>query len=159
MVIVLFAFGGLGPLVIIVPLICLCIVVVLGVFGIGGVNFMLSGDKFTLEGELEKVRNQFAPEIEPTPAKDILILQLSRKFRVRLADIAAGKGNTAQAAGELKELGISISDALKNPDAALASVLLGLSQMKSTVGKSVVATSLFGSVLSSKLMEEWNRTP
>lgn len=144
---------------VIVPLIVLFIVVVFSLFTVGGIQFVMSGDGSFKKDRQDRLDRMNSKVGTPYPKVDSLKAELSKKFRVRLADIAAGKGNTAQAAGELSALGIKISDALKNSDHALDIVLTGLSKMKSPVGKSSVATSLFGSVLSSKLMAEWYKSP
>lgn len=92
------------------------------------------------------------------PREDLrLQVQTLQKFRVKVADIAAGKASAAQARDELKNLNVSIEFALISPESALLIVLASLRAMRSKVGQSSAATSIFGSALSSKLVESWNR--
>jgi hypothetical protein len=155
---------GLGPAAWIVPLIVCFIVVVVLLYGVGGVKFAFSGERPTLESEMELSRQRgiFRPDLFGEEKTAILLNchnpVLQKKFNARIADIAAGKGNTSQAVGELKNLGVSVPFALQNPDRALEMVLAGLGKMKNPVGQSSAATSIFGSVLSAKLMEVWNKT-
>jgi hypothetical protein len=72
------------------------------------------------------------------------------RFRTVLGEIATGRN--AGAAGELRNLGVSLQQALRNPEAAFQTFIGGLRGMQTQAGQTALAVNVLGANVGTKLL-------